>query len=157
MLTIPIPGNSALHLQHLVLDYNGTLAIDGQLIAGVTGRLAALAGSVRLHIITADTFGTVRAALGDLPCELAILPTDRPQDKAKRDYVAQLGADSVVAVGNGRNDRLMLKAAALGVAVVQAEGAALDALLAADVVAPDILAALDLLTHPLRLAATLRL
>jgi soluble P-type ATPase len=157
MLEITIPNHPDLRLQHLVLDYNGTLAIDGQLIEGVPARLAALADLLRLHIITADTFGTVRAALGDLPCELAILPTDRPQDAAKRDYVAQLGAESVVAIGNGRNDRLMLQAAALGVAVVQAEGAALDALLAAAVVAPDILSALDLLTHPLRLAATLRL
>ena len=61
-----------------------------------------------------------------------------------------------MAVGNGRNDRLMLKEAALGIAVLQAEGAAAEALLAADVVAPDILAALDLLLAPEGLIATLR-
>ena len=50
----------------------------------------------------------------------------------------------------------MLEAAALGIAVVQRECASADALKAADVIAPDIVAALELLTHPLRLAATLR-
>jgi soluble P-type ATPase len=61
-----------------------------------------------------------------------------------------------VCIGNGRNDRLMLEEAGLGIAVVQREGAAVPTVLAADVLAPDILAALDLLTHPLRLLATLR-
>ncbi len=50
----------------------------------------------------------------------------------------------------------MLAAAALGIAVPGPEGAAAVTLAAADVVAPDILVALDLLTHPQRLVATLR-
>jgi soluble P-type ATPase len=59
-------------------------------------------------------------------------------------------------MGNGRNDRLMLQTAALGVAVCQAEGAAVQTMLAADVIVPDTQAALDLLIYPLRLVATLR-
>jgi soluble P-type ATPase len=62
-----------------------------------------------------------------------------------------------VAIGNGRNDALMLKRAALGIAVVQTEGAATAALLAADLVTPGIIEVLDLLLHPDRLRATLRL
>ena len=54
------------------------------------------------------------------------------------------------------NDRLMLQTAGLGIAVMQAEGAAVETVLAADVVVPDIIAGLDLLLHPLRLVATLR-
>jgi soluble P-type ATPase len=50
----------------------------------------------------------------------------------------------------------MLQEAGLGIVVVHAEGAAVHTVLAADVLAPDILTALDLLTHPLRLVATLR-
>jgi soluble P-type ATPase len=50
----------------------------------------------------------------------------------------------------------MLAEAGLGIGVVQAEGAAVQAALAAAVLLPDILAALDLLIHPLRLVATLR-
>ncbi|MCG3209198.1 MAG: hypothetical protein FOGNACKC_02817 [Anaerolineae bacterium] len=155
MLNITIPGHQPLRLEHLVLDYNGTLAIDGQLIEGVLARLTALAGSLQIHVITADTFGSVQAALSGAPGEVVILPAGA-QDEAKRQYVAQLGAATVAAIGNGRNDRLMLQAAALGIAVIQAEGAAVAALAAADIAAPDIVSALDLLAHPLRLAATLR-
>jgi soluble P-type ATPase len=50
----------------------------------------------------------------------------------------------------------MIEAAALGIAVVQAEGAAVETLLAADVAVASVLDALDLLAAPLRLAATLR-
>jgi soluble P-type ATPase len=50
----------------------------------------------------------------------------------------------------------MLKAADLGIAVMQGEGAAVETLLAAAVVAPDIRAALGLLLYPARLVATLR-
>jgi soluble P-type ATPase len=62
-----------------------------------------------------------------------------------------------VAIGNGRNDTLMLQQAALGIAVMQTGGAATTALLAGDVVTPGIVDALDLLIHPDRLKATLRM
>ena len=35
MIALTIPGFGALELQHLVLDYNGTLAVDGKLIRGL--------------------------------------------------------------------------------------------------------------------------
>ncbi|RME97746.1 MAG: ATPase P [Chloroflexi bacterium] len=156
-MNIEIPGSEPFGLEHLVLDFNGTLAVDGTIIGGVPPRLAALAEHLQIHVITADTFGTARAALAGIPCTLDVLPAGLPQDTAKRDVVETLGAKTTAAIGNGRNDRLMVQAAALGVAVVQAEGAAVDTLLAADVAAPDILSALDLLARPQRLAATLRL
>jgi soluble P-type ATPase len=51
---------------------------------------------------------------------------------------------------------MMLAAAALGIAVVQKEGAATETLSAADVVVSDIRSALDMLLFPKRLIATLR-
>jgi soluble P-type ATPase len=50
----------------------------------------------------------------------------------------------------------MLKEAALGIAVVQEEGAFAETLMSADVVCTNIVSALGLLTNPLRLIATLR-
>jgi soluble P-type ATPase len=67
-----------------------------------------------------------------------------------------LGAGRVVAVGQGANDAGMLKEAALGICVLSKEGVALESLLAADLLAPDILSALELLERPLRLVASLR-
>ena len=156
MLEIEIPGHEQpLRLSHLVLDYNGTIACDGLLISGVRDRLESLSSSLEIHILTADTFGSVREALSGIPCRLSIIPREE-QAQAKLSYVERLGLDQSVCMGNGRNDRLMLKRAALGAAVMQAEGVAIEAVLAADVVVTDILDALDLLLHPLRLAATLR-
>ncbi len=155
MLEIDIPSYRALRLQHLVLDYNGTLACDGALLDGVRDRLQILAGTLHIHILTADTFGKARDQLVGVACDLFILPAE-DQARRKLEYVQRLGPEMTVCVGNGRNDRLMLQEAGLGIAVVQTEGAAVPTVLAADVLAPGILAALDLLTHPRRLVATLR-
>jgi soluble P-type ATPase len=155
LIEINIPGFKHLKLAHLVLDYNGTLAVDGSLLPGVQESLQGLAAEVRIHVITADTFGEVRATVSDLPCKLHILPQES-QAEAKRDYVLGLDADGTVCIGNGRNDRLMLAEAALGIAVILGEGASGACIAAADVVCRDINDALDLLRHPLRLTATLR-
>ena len=155
MLEISIPGFKNLQLEHLVLDYNGTLACDGELLEGVVESLDVLSRDLDIHVVTADTFGKAHGRLADSPCKVVVLPEEH-QDVAKRKYVEELGSDRVVSIGNGRNDRLMLKRAVLGIAVVQEEGAAAETLLTADVVSPGILAAFDLLRNPLRLTATLR-
>jgi soluble P-type ATPase len=155
MLELDIPGFKNLRLAHLVLDYNGTLACDGRPLEGVRERLATLAASLDILILTADTFGTVQSQVADWPCRVEVIARGR-EAEAKLACVRGLGADQTAAVGNGRNDRLMLKEAALGIIVVQTEGTAMEALLAADLVAPGILEVLDLLLYPGRLRATLR-
>ncbi len=155
MISIAIPGFGALTFEHLVLDFNGTLAVDGALLPGVTERLAALAPQLSIHVLTADTHGTAAPALAGVACSLDVTPPSG-QAEAKRGFVEALGAERVVAVGNGRNDRLMLSAARLGIAVIQREGAAAEAIASADLVVPTIVDALDLLARPLRLVATLR-
>ncbi|MCP3954729.1 MAG: HAD hydrolase family protein [Desulfobacterales bacterium] len=155
MITIDIPGYQQLGLDHLVLDYNGTLAVDGQLVDGAGSLLRRLAGDIDIHVITADTFGKVRQNMADIPCTVSVLPPGK-QDQAKWDYINSLGPEQTICMGNGRNDRLMLKAAGLGVAVILEEGAAVETLMAADVVCKSITDALELLVEPLRLTATLR-
>ena len=155
MIEVSVPGYKTLKLNYLVLDYNGTLSCDGEVIQGVKERLSALSKQLSVHVITADTFGKVESRLQDVPCEIRVLPLEN-QDVAKLEYIEPLGADRTVCIGNGRNDRLMLKAAALGIAVVLEEGAAVETVMDADVVFTSINSALDLLSNPLRLTATLR-
>jgi P-type E1-E2 ATPase len=155
MIAETIPGLGTLRIEHLVLDYNGTLAFDGRLLPGVPPRLRALARQLELHVVTADTFGSVRRAMRKVPCRVVVLGPTR-QDAAKARYVRALGAGRTACIGNGRNDTGMLRAARLGIALVQREGAATAALRAADVAAPSIADALDLFLHPPRLKATLR-
>lgn len=154
-MNLAIPGFGALRLEHLVLDYNGTLGIDGRLIPGVKLRLNRLAASLAVHVITADTFGRARGSLRDVDCSLEILKQGG-EDRAKAALVRRLGAGRVACIGNGRNDRLMLRTAALGIATVQREGAAVEAMRGADIVVHDVRDALDLLLQPRRLVATLR-
>jgi soluble P-type ATPase len=155
MIQVDVPGYNIFRFKHLVLDYNGTLACDGELLDGVAQRLTELASQIEIHVVTADTFGSVNAALADVSCKVSVLPPGS-QDASKLKYVKNLGLTATVCIGNGRNDRLMVKEAALGIVIPQEEGAAMETMLAADIVAPNILAALDLLSHPLRLVATLR-
>lgn len=155
MLAFDIPGYGPLSLEHLVLDYNGTIAVDGEPVPGVRDALEDLSRHLSVHVLTADTFGQVREAMAGVDCRLSILLPGN-QDRGKFDYAASIGLDRTVSIGNGRNDRLMLKGSKLGIAVILDEGAAAETLAAADIVCTDILAALALLTHPLRLTATLR-
>jgi len=156
MLEINLPGGPQLRLSHLILDYNGTLAGDGSILPGVSERLKILAKRLEIHIVTADTFGSVRTQVAHLPVQVAVILPER-QAQAKAAYLENLGPANSAAIGNGRNDALMLQQAALGIAVIQTEGAATAALLAAELITSGIVDALDLLLHPDRLKATLRL
>ena len=155
MIELNIPGRGSLRLQHLVTDVNGTLAVDGILIEGLARRIAAIRDRLDVHLLTADTHGRQAGIDQQLNLMATRLAPGNEQDQ-KRAYVEQLGAAGVVAIGQGANDAGMLKAAALGICVMSPEGIAVETLLAADILVPDILAAFDLLDKPLRLVATLR-
>jgi soluble P-type ATPase len=155
MIEIQIPGLDKMTLLHVVLDFNGTMAADGILVPGVAEKLNLLSRDLDIHILTADTFGTVREACGSINGTITVLPrgAGAPEKEA---FVKRLGESGVVAVGNGMNDRLMLRAACLGILVLGTEGASPQALSAADIVTAGIKDALDLLLNTKRIIATLR-
>ena len=155
MWCLEIPGYKKLAIKHLVFDFNGTLTIEGKLIPGVSERLKKLSEQFELHVITADTFGQAADELKGLPVSLTVIQTSG-QGETKKSFIEKLGANQVMAFGNGRNDRFMLREAALGIVVIQKEGASTMSLQAAAVVCPTIVDALDLLLYPKRLTATLR-
>lgn len=155
MLELDIPGFGLVRLEHLVSDFTGTLSVDGRLLPGVREQLNKIAEFLKVHILTADTFGKAKAELEGVNCEIHIL-TGEDHDVQKEEYVKRLGAESVVAFGNGNNDRKMLKAARIGIAVSQGEGCAVDALTSADIHVSGANIGLDLLLHPKRMKATLR-
>jgi P-type E1-E2 ATPase len=154
MLIVDVPGRRRLQIAHLVLDLNGTLAVDGRVPETVVRRLRTLSERLSVHVVTADTFGTA-AHLDGLGLQIQVLP---PGDhvEAKAAVVRALGAAKTAAIGNGRNDAKMLKEATLGIAVVGREGAAGAAVRVADIVVTSIQDALDLFLKPRRLTATLR-
>jgi len=155
MIEINIPGRGTIQLNHLVSDVNGTLAIDGQLIDGLPRAIKNLRDRLEVHLLTADTHGRQEMIDRQLGLQaVRIQPGNEAEQKAE--YVRHLRADRVIALGQGANDAAMLKTAALGICVLSNEGTAVETLMAADLVVPNILTALELLEKPLRIVASLR-
>lgn len=155
MIELDIPGVGIRHLRHLVLDVNGTLAVDGNLLDGIASRLASLGDRLEVHLVTADTHG--RQDMIDRQLNLqAVRLKGGAEARQKAEFVRDLGAAATAAIGQGANDAGMLKEACLGICVLSPEGAAVEALLAADLAVPDIHAALELFEKPLRIIASLR-
>lgn len=155
MFEIDIPGFGPVKLEHLVSDYTGTLSFDGIILPRVKEYLNLISGFLKIHILTADTFGKAEGQLQGVDCEIHILAGEA-HDVQKESYVNSLGPGSVVAVGNGNNDRLMLKAARIGIAVMEGEGCSSQAMAGADIAMAGAQNALALLLNPKRLKATLR-
>lgn len=155
MIRIEISGMSPLEIEHVVLDYNGTIAINGELIEGVAERLAALSALVDVDVLTADTYGSVYEQCRDLNLSVHVIGKTH-QDREKLNFIESLKSEYCVAIGNGRNDVLMLESAGLGIGVIQGEGMSTKTLIFSDVVFTSINDALDALLYPNRLIATLR-
>ncbi|MEM3851491.1 MAG: hypothetical protein QXP70_00645 [Methanomassiliicoccales archaeon] len=142
-------------MNNVVLDFNGTLAVDGRLVDGVRKRLIALSRIVDVHVLTADTFGTATSQVRGLKCSLHKV-SGANQDVQKEQFVRKIGARTTASIGNGQNDNRMLKASVFGICVIGREGASVQTLMAADVCVCDITDALDLLLKQDRLRATMR-
>jgi len=152
---INIPNFDTFELKHVVCDYNGTIAKDGILIDTVAGLFERLSENYTLHVITADTFGSVKAQLSGFDVTIKILSSrDHTQEKA--DYISLLGASSCVSLGNGNNDAKMLEISAIGIAIIGDEGCAKDSMLASDIIVKNITDGLELTVNTKRLIATLR-
>jgi len=155
LIELDIPGRGVIRLQHLVSDVSGTLAVDGSLIEGAGRGMPALSHRLQIHLLTADTHGRQQTIDHQLGLQAVRIPAGDEAD-AHAATMRGLSAEQVVAVGQSANEAGTLRDAALGICVLGPEGAAVEALMAADVAAPSIQDALDLLTQPLRLVATPR-
>jgi soluble P-type ATPase len=155
MIELEIPGRGNYKIKYLVSDVNGTLALDGVLLPQVAARLQGLRDRVEIFLVTANTHANQTHINSQLGLQATILQKGNEAEQ-KKDFVNSLGAESVIAVGQGANDSLMLAAAAIGIAVLSCEGLSRETFQSADLVMPDIYSALDVINKPLRLVATLR-
>ena len=154
MKTITVPGWGSAELENLVLDLNGTLTESGDFIPGVIDYLEKMtAEGFRIYVLSGDTREVLKQGL-EKPADVEAVIA-RTADE-KKDFVESIGADHTVCVGNGNIDVEMFKAARLSICTIQAEGATLQAMLAADIVVTHIIQAFEILLDPRRLIATLR-
>jgi len=155
MIKVDIPGFGLLEFEHFVTDFSGTLSEDGILLPSVREKINELSEKLKIHVLTSDTFGRARKELEGINCVIHVLE-GKGHVVQKEKYVINLGADKVVALGNGNNDTLMLKAAKLGIAVCLKEGCSRKAIDASQIFVTSPIDAINLLLSPKRLIATLR-
>jgi soluble P-type ATPase len=156
MVKVEIPGYGPLELEHFVTDFSGTLSEDGVVLPGLREKLNELSSKLKIHVLTSDTFGRAEKELKGVNCILHILKGEGHVFQ-KEKYVLNLGADKVVALGNGNNDVSMLRTAKLGICVCLKEGCSVEALTASKIFVLSPADAIDLLLYTKRLIATLRI
>lgn len=155
MIEITVPGRGNYRLRHLVMDLNGTIALDGEILEGVEERIRRLNKSLDVFVVTADTFGSASGLREKLQTEIHLVEKGK-EDAQKLALVEELGRETAVCIGNGSNDVSMLKESVMGICVLGREGASVEAIMSSDLVVPEINDALEMLLNTDRLIATLR-
>jgi len=154
MLDITIPGRGRFKIKHLILDLNGTINFNGEIIEGVAERLGKLGQTLDILVVTADTRGKAERLI---PPSIKLHKIKEDEEGIQKlEVVRELGSKETISIGNGSNDVLMLKESLIGICILGREGASGDAIIVSDLIIADINDALDLLLDPDRLVATLR-
>jgi soluble P-type ATPase len=155
MLRIEAPGAEIREIDNIVFDLNGTLTVDGRIHPKSKDKINLLAKRTTVYVLTADTRGDSHEVLQKVKVQIVLIEgTDT--GSAKNDFLRKINPKRTAAVGNGYNDRLMVKEASLGICILGREGASPETMGNSDIVFPTILDALDFLLKPLRQKATLR-
>jgi soluble P-type ATPase len=147
-MTVDIPGLGLIEVDTLLLDLNGTIAVDGVVLEGVADRISKLVKCFSILLLSGDTNGNAAAIAKDLGVKLSVVKNAEEKQK--------LCTKKTVAIGNGSIDKDMLSSATLGIAVIEREGVSATALRSADIITTSINDALDILIFPKRMIATLR-
>src|SRR5690554_5027097 len=132
MLIYEIPGREDIKIENLVLDYNGTIAVNGKIIEGVKELLTKLKDYVNIYILTADTYGTVEKECKGMEAKVLTFPKENAGE-SKRDIVKELDGQKTICVGNGFNDIPMFKESILSIAIIEGEGASGQLLVESDI------------------------
>lgn len=145
MITISIPEfKEELNIEHLVLDFNSLVSIDGTLIVGVKERLQRINQQLKIHIITGNSFGAVAELLKDIPCRIILLQHIEERVE-KVNYLKRLNSVSVISIGN--IDEQFLKSSAIGITIIQDEDSPIENIIGKQMVSNDILSALDIVKN----------
>ncbi len=155
MISVSVPGWGDLDIEYLVVDYNGTCAFDGKIKENVKEMLDKVSRYIKVFIITSDTYGNIDTEGNTIGFSIIKVGKEGSgAEKAK--IIRELGPEKIVAIGNGSNDVLMMREAALGIGVIGEEGCSKEVLKEADFVVKNVTDALSILMHPERIVATLR-
>lgn len=147
-------GDEKRFIETIVIDFNGTLAVDGVLVPGIKRKLMELRKVVKVVVLTGDTYGTVDNQMAGSGVE-TIRYTNGDAGVMKQKYIIGRNPETTATIGNGYNDVMMSETAGLSIAVIGDEGCSGKLFGKADIVVMDIHKALDLFLYPKRIKATL--
>lgn len=155
MIKYRIPGRGEIEIENVVLDYNGTIAVNGKIIEGVKELIQKLKEYVNVYILTSDTYGTSESECKGLGVKAITFPNENA-GLYKKEIVRKLNGRKTICVGNGYNDIPMFKESILTIAVIEGEGACGKLLLNADIVTRSIIDAIEIILNENKVKATLR-
>jgi soluble P-type ATPase len=154
-MEIIMPGKTELCIEHVVFDFNGTLACDGGISEAVKRKLLELADFYKLHVLTADTFGSAAEECNDLPVFLRIIPQGG-NGLYKAQILDEIGPENCACLGNGANDIEMFKKAAFSICVLGREGLFASLIQYSDIIVNSVEDGIDLLLNTKRIIAGMR-
>ncbi len=153
MIAIQRPGQAPLEADFLLIGFEGTLATDRRTHPKAKDKINLLSKRLKIYVLTTSERAVVEEALRRVKAEV-IFMTEGGASETKLGLLRQLGKDRAVALGSGLSDVSILKESALGICVLNREGATTEAVAGADLVMLNVLDALDFLLKPLRQKAT---
>jgi soluble P-type ATPase len=147
-------GVGEINLDTIILDLNGTLAVDGKLVEGVIGRINKLKElGFKLYLFTGDQRGTASQQAAELGIEIMFAKTTAEKAECSK----RCNFETTVAIGNARIDIGTFENSKIKIATLQKEGIHAAIINHVDIIIPSINDALDLLINPDSFNATMRL
>lgn len=154
MILLQRPGQPNIEIECLLIDYEGSLAIDGRVHPKAKDKINLLSKRVKIYILVKGEKEKVEERLKNVKAEVLFLQEGQAT-LAKLELLKRVGSERTVAIGNGMDDVPLFEKAGFSIGVIGKEGASGEALKKADLVVTDVLNGLDFLLRPLRQKATL--
>lgn len=142
-----------MEINTIVLDLNGTLAVQGKIVNGAKERLRKVNDlGIRVLLFTGDARGNANSFCSELGIEFKKAGSQREKEQ----FFLELDTKKTAAIGNARIDNGNFKHAKLSIATLQAEGIHTGILKHVDIIVLSINDALDLFLDVDTMKATMR-
>ena len=154
MITLQSSSQAKLEIEHLIIDYEGTLAMDGRVHPKAKDKINLLAKRLNIYILVKGEQEKAEEVLKRVKAKIIFLKEPEPSAQ-KLEFLLNLGAPKTGVIGNGEDDVPMSKEAGFSMAIIGKEGGSGELIQSADLTFLTIVDALDFLLKPLRQKATL--
>ena len=154
MISIQRPGMESLDIHFVLIDFEGTLAMDGRVHPKAKDKVNLLSKRATIYILTKSNREKVEETLRKMKAEILYV-AEGDSSQQKLNVLQRLGPHQTAVIGNGLDDGQIMEQAGLGMCVIGKEGSSAEAMAKADLVVTHVLDALDFLLKPLRQRATL--